>query len=93
MVGLGVIAAVVVALVLVSRLRYFRHLVLTAHDHPPALRRACRVCGAPAVHAIWHSRASSYLRPFGPTETEAWCQTHYEQVLARRQAPPSRPAT
>lgn len=91
MAAVGVFAAVFVALGLFSRLRYFRHLVWLSHDRPVALRKGCRVCGAPAVQATWHARGSSYLRPFGPTETVAWCQTHYEQALARRRTPPSRP--
>jgi hypothetical protein len=90
MAAVGVFAAVFVALALLSRLRYFRHMLWLSHDRPAALQKGCRVCGAPAVQATWHARASSYLRPFGPTETVAWCQTHYEQALARRQTPQRR---
>jgi len=90
MAAIGVFAAVIVALALFSRVRYLRHLIWLAHDRPAALHKGCRVCGAPAVHATWRARAPSYLRPFGPTETVAWCQTHYEQALARRQTSPSR---
>jgi hypothetical protein len=83
MAAVGIVAAVFVALALFTRLRYFRYLIWVAHDRPAALQKGCRVCGAPAVQATWHMRASSYLRPFGPTETIAWCQSHYEQRAQR----------
>jgi hypothetical protein len=91
MAAVGVLAAAFVALVLLTRVRYFRYLIWVAHDRPTALQRGCRICGATAVHATWHVRAPSYLRPFGPSETVAWCQGHYEQAQARRQASRSRP--
>ena len=92
MVAVGVLAVVFVALGLVSRARRIQYLTWVARDRPTALRRGCRVCGAPAVRATWHARGPSYLRPFGPTETVAWCQRPYEQALTRRQALPRRPA-
>ena len=92
MVAVGILAAVLVAVALFSRVRYFRYLIWVAHDRPATLRRGCRVCGAPAVQATWHMAAPSYLRPFGPTQTVPWCQTHYDQARARSQGPQGRGA-
>jgi hypothetical protein len=84
-VAVGAFAVVFVAFVLFTWVRYFRYMIWVAHDRPAAMRRGCRVCGAPAVQATWHMRAPKYLRPFGPTQTVAWCQTHYEDARARNQ--------
>jgi hypothetical protein len=90
MVAVGVFAAVFVAFVVFSRLRYFRYLIWVAHDRPTALKKGCGVCGGPAVHATWHVRTPRSLWPFGPSRTVAWCQTHYDEARARmRSTPPS----
>lgn len=88
MVAVGVFAAMIVALALFSRMRYFRYLIWVARDRPAALAKGCRVCGAPAVHATWHARAPRHPWPFGPTSTVAWCQTHYDEARARKQSLP-----
>ena len=88
MIAVGVLGAVVVALALFTRMRYFRYLIWVAHDRPAALRRGCGVCAGPAVHATWHARAPRPLWPFGPTKTVAWCQTHYDEARTRKQSPP-----
>lgn len=89
MVAVGVFAAVIVAFVVFSRMRYFRYLMWVARDRPAALQKGCSVCGGPAVHATWHVRAAPPLWPFGPSRTVAWCQTHYDEARARRRSPPS----
>lgn len=88
MVGVGIFAAVLVALLTFSRMRYFRYLIWVAHDRPAAIKKGCGVCGAPAVQATWHSRGARQLWPLGPTKTRAWCQTHYDAARARKQSPP-----
>lgn len=86
MVGVGVFALVLVALVMFSRLQYFRYLVWVMRDRPAAMRKGCRVCGGEAVRATWHARSKRQLWPFGPTTTVAWCQTHYNEARARKHA-------
>jgi hypothetical protein len=88
MVGVGVFALALVALVMFSRMQYFRYLIWVMRDRPAAMRKGCRVCGGGAVHATWHRRSKRQLWPFGPTTTVAWCQTHYDEARARKQSSP-----